>query len=302
VLGLGLGLVMQVLVLAVQNAVDYSDLGVATSGATLFRSIGGSVGTAILGSIFSSRLSTELRTELHGASVPVGSGGLAHASPAALDKLPPPFHTAYIHAFTNALGTVFVVAAGVAAVAFVLSWALEQRPLRDSVVAGAGIGESFAVPKHTDSLAEIGRALSVLLGREERRKLVARLAARAGVDLSPAACWVVVRLHLEPGADLRELAKQFDVPWDAAERGLAEATERGYVTVKAGKAEVTPAGAEVAEKLIAERRAGLERLLDGWSPEQHTEVAALLQKLARELTGEPDQSVGERDRPVGAAA
>jgi predicted MFS family arabinose efflux permease len=53
VLGLGLGLTMQVLVLAVQNAVDYKDLGVATSGATLFRSIGGSVGTAVLGSIFS---------------------------------------------------------------------------------------------------------------------------------------------------------------------------------------------------------------------------------------------------------
>ena len=56
VLGLGLGLVMQVLVLAVQNAVDYSDLGVATSGATLFRSIGGSIGTALLGAIFSNRL------------------------------------------------------------------------------------------------------------------------------------------------------------------------------------------------------------------------------------------------------
>ena len=56
ILGLGLGMVMQVLVLAVQNAVDYRDLGVATSGATLFRSIGGSVGTAVLGSIFSNRL------------------------------------------------------------------------------------------------------------------------------------------------------------------------------------------------------------------------------------------------------
>src|SRR5262249_54797687 len=59
VLGLGIGSVMQVLVLAVQNAVDYHDLGVATSGATLFRSIGGSVGTAILGSIFTSRLRSE---------------------------------------------------------------------------------------------------------------------------------------------------------------------------------------------------------------------------------------------------
>ena len=58
VLGLGLGLVMQVLVVAVQNAVDYEDLGVATSGATLFRSIGGSLGTAMLGAVFATQLSS----------------------------------------------------------------------------------------------------------------------------------------------------------------------------------------------------------------------------------------------------
>ena len=63
VLGLGLGMVMQVLVLAVQNAVPYEQLGVATSGATLFRSIGGSVGTAILGSIFTNRLDDILSAE-----------------------------------------------------------------------------------------------------------------------------------------------------------------------------------------------------------------------------------------------
>ena len=60
VLGLGLGLVMQVLVLAVQNAVDYAELGVATSGASLFRSMGGSLGTAVLGAIFTARLTDEL--------------------------------------------------------------------------------------------------------------------------------------------------------------------------------------------------------------------------------------------------
>src|SRR5271167_2664751 len=64
VLGLGLGMVMQVLILAVQNAVDYADLGVATSGATLFRSIGGSLGTAVLGAVFASRLTSELRRAL----------------------------------------------------------------------------------------------------------------------------------------------------------------------------------------------------------------------------------------------
>lgn len=64
ILGLGLGMVMQVLVIAVQNAVDYRQLGVATSGATLFRSIGGAVGTAVFGAIFSNRLRVNLQRYL----------------------------------------------------------------------------------------------------------------------------------------------------------------------------------------------------------------------------------------------
>ena len=52
-------MVMQVLVIAVQNAVEYRDLGVATSGATLFRLIGGSLGTAVLGAIFATRLTAK---------------------------------------------------------------------------------------------------------------------------------------------------------------------------------------------------------------------------------------------------
>ena len=100
VLGLGLGLVMQVLVLAVQNAVDYSDLGVATSGATLFRSIGGSVGTAILGSIFSSRLASQLAAGLrtHPSIAPsqVAKLSTAGSNPAALKRLPRPVHDLYV--------------------------------------------------------------------------------------------------------------------------------------------------------------------------------------------------------------
>lgn len=66
VLGLGLGSVMQVLVLVVQNAVQYSLLGAATSGVTLFRGIGGSLGAAVFGTIFSSRLKSQLSGVLHG--------------------------------------------------------------------------------------------------------------------------------------------------------------------------------------------------------------------------------------------
>jgi EmrB/QacA subfamily drug resistance transporter len=290
VLGLGLGCVMQVLVLAVQNAVDYSDLGVATSGATLFRSIGGSVGTAILGSIFTSRLTANLRSSTSSGAVQVGS--LAHANPASLKRLPAPIHHVYVTAFTNALGTVFVVAAAVVAVAFVLSLFLEELPLRDSVAAGAGIGESFAVPKHTDSLAELSRALGVLMGREGRKRMAAQLAARAGVDLTPAECWVLVRLHFDPHANFDGLCEEWGVPRDAALAALAQLDRRGLLLhTEDGGTSPTPDGEEMVGRLIAERRASLERLLDGWSPEQYDDLSTLLTRLAHELAREPEVAV-----------
>jgi EmrB/QacA subfamily drug resistance transporter len=287
VLGLGLGLVMQVLVLAVQNAVPYEDLGVATSGATLFRSIGGSVGTAVLGSIFSNRLAHELRQLLPpSASSGVSGGGLS-ANPAALHKLPAPIHTAYITAFTHALGTVFLVAAGVAAVAFVLSWVLPQRPLRETVAAGNGVGESFAVPKDTDSLAEASRALSAVVGREGRRRLVEQMVARAGVDVTPAAAWLIVRLDENPAADVEALSRQFEVPAEVAGAALSELRQRGFLGGTNGGREVTPAGQDAAERLVEERRATLSRLCDHWDPDLHPELAGVVHRLARDLAADP---------------
>src|SRR5258706_9925948 len=95
VLGVGIGMVMQVLVIAVQNAVDYRDLGVATSGATLFRLVGGSLGTALLGAVFSARLSANLAK----VASSVQGGGLLHTargmSASDLAALPPEAHAAY---------------------------------------------------------------------------------------------------------------------------------------------------------------------------------------------------------------
>jgi EmrB/QacA subfamily drug resistance transporter len=305
VLGLGLGFVMQVLVLAVQNAVDYKDLGVATSGATLFRSIGGSVGTAVLGSIFSNRLGAQLASVApHPGARSLGTG--ADLNTAALSKLPPALHSAYLTAFTNALSTVFVVAAGVAVVAFLLSWALEQRPLRDTIVAGSGIGETFAMPKPTDSLAEASRALTVLIGRERRRDLVAALAERAGVDLSPAACWLIVRLQEEPSASIPQLTSSFDIPLEVGERALHELEDRSLLVLAPAAAGgepvagpigepvvtgLTPEGEAIAGRLVEQRRASLARLCAGWAPEQHADLAGLLSRLARELAGRPDAEV-----------
>ena len=108
VLGMGLGGVMQVLVIIVQNAVPQSELGVATSGATFFRSIGGSFGTAIFGAIFANVLVGNLASHLHGLSLPPGFN-TEDVTPALLAHLPVLVHHGLIEAYAQTIQTVFVV-------------------------------------------------------------------------------------------------------------------------------------------------------------------------------------------------
>jgi hypothetical protein len=134
VLGCGLGMVMQVLILAVQNDVPYEDLGVATAGATLFRSIGGSLGTAVLGAVFTNRLAVELADRL-----PAGAGDVARSGnidPAEVAALPDAVRSPYLDGFSAAFGTVFLAATGVAAVAFALTWLIREVPLRTTIHGG----------------------------------------------------------------------------------------------------------------------------------------------------------------------
>jgi EmrB/QacA subfamily drug resistance transporter len=132
VLGMGLGCVMQVLVLIVQNSVPYAELGVATSGATFFRSIGGSFGTAIFGAIFSNVLVGNLARHLRGAKLPAGLS-TSSVTPAILDKLSPVVHHALAAAYAQSIQTVFVIAAPIGLVAFVASWLIPQMELRRAV-------------------------------------------------------------------------------------------------------------------------------------------------------------------------
>jgi hypothetical protein len=144
VLGLGLGMVMQVLVLAVQNAVEFRVMGVATSGSILFRQIGGSIGLAIFGAIFANSLRSKLAAEL-----PAGAKLPNTISPAAVHKLPPALHDAYIRAVAASLHPVFVAAAGIAVAAFLLTWLLRDVPLRTSSRATAGTELTGAASEET---------------------------------------------------------------------------------------------------------------------------------------------------------
>lgn len=116
ILGFGLGMVMQVLVLAVQNSMPMKQMGVATSGVTLFRSIGGSIGVAMFGAIFTHVLRSQLQ-----ATIPEGTQ-LPHSLGAqAVQQLPAAIRDDYLHAFGSALHSVYLIAAMVMVLAFVLS-------------------------------------------------------------------------------------------------------------------------------------------------------------------------------------
>ncbi|HVB04779.1 MAG TPA: MDR family MFS transporter [Acidimicrobiales bacterium] len=128
-LGIGLGSVMQVLVLVTQNAVPQSELGVATSGATFFRSIGGSFGAAIFGAIFSNVLVGKLAHDLHGVTIP-RSLGASSITPAVLDRLPELIRHGFVAAYSSSIQVVFFVAVPISFLAFLGTWFIPHVELR----------------------------------------------------------------------------------------------------------------------------------------------------------------------------
>jgi EmrB/QacA subfamily drug resistance transporter len=133
VLGLGLGMVMQVLVLAVQNAVDPRDLGVATGAATFLRSMGGAFGVALLGTVLSNRLATNLAELLPGGKLPPGlSPDTLKGRPAAILSLPEAVRVPVIDAFARSIDTVFLVGVPIALIGFGITLLLHEEPLRST--------------------------------------------------------------------------------------------------------------------------------------------------------------------------
>ena len=156
VIGLGLGLVMQVLVVAVQNTVPHARLGTATSTATFFRTIGGAFGVAALGAVFNNRLLSELRAHASPAELRRLAGGSLAENPAQISQLPPHQRDAIVDAFSHALQTVFFVAVPFAIVAFALCWLMKETPLRTTafVSTTSRVVLNGDAAEHDDALVE----------------------------------------------------------------------------------------------------------------------------------------------------
>ena len=291
VLGSGIGLCMQVLVLVVQNTSSFADLGVATSGVTFFRTIGSSFGAAIFGSLFANFLAGRIGPALAASGAPPR----AAQSPQALHALSPEMAAPIVAAYADSLGTVFLSAVPVAIVGFVVSLFLKEIPLREmDAVSATDLGEGFGMPG-TESPEKI---LEVAIGRLMRNTPEIRLrsiAGQAGCEPDVALLWALIQIYRQSqvfgSARLTDIAERLRVPREVIESTFDRLADRGYALRTGDQLWLTQAGVRQVDCASA---ALVSRIVD---------------KLATSATfeGRPDREQVEdgagADRPpaVGAA-
>ncbi len=243
VLGSGIGLCMQVLVLVVQNTASFSDLGVATSGVTFFRTIGSSFGAAIFGSLFANFLAGRIGPAL----VASGAPPRAAESPQALHTLSPEMAAPIVDAYADSLGTVFLCAVPVAIVGFVVSLFLKEIPLREmDAVSATDLGEGFGMPS-TESPEKI---LEVAISRLMRNTPEIRLrsiAGQAGCEPDIALLWALIQIYRQSqvfgSARLTDIAERLRVPSEVIESTYDRLIERGYALRTGDQLWLTQSGA-----------------------------------------------------------
>ncbi|UYQ61854.1 MDR family MFS transporter [Streptomyces peucetius] len=291
VFGAGLGLVMQVLVLVVQNAVGYEDLGVATSGATFFRSIGASFGVAIFGTIFTNRLEHKLTDALAGRPVPPGAGPAELAAdPRAIAELPADLRPSVLHAYSTSITDVFLYAVPVVVLAFLIAWFLKEDKLRASVTAPDPTETLASNPVERSSHDEVARALSLLGSREGRRHIYEKITERAGYDLLPASSWLLLRMKRHGVVEPALLAEATPVPLRAITEAARQVEGSGLARREGLELMLTDRGAEAAVRLAQAREDSLAELLgDWWGPDRPTDLVQLVHELNLELCGSDDE-------------
>ncbi|MBT2480704.1 MDR family MFS transporter [Streptomyces sp. ISL-94] len=256
VLGAGIGLCMQVLTIAVQNTVDYADLGTATSGVTFFRTLGSSFGTAVFGTIYANSLGPELKAGVAEAARATGADparlGEAAQSPQGVHALDPAQAGPVIGAYAQALHTVFLWTVPVAAVGFVVALFLKQVHLRDTARAGStDMGDGFASPATAsgDSAKLLELAVGKLvrnMGPEQARAIVAACDTR----LDMAGAWAVMQVDLLTRtvgyASLGLIANRRSLPPEVLLPVFDRMVDEGYLTREGNFFAHTAAGAREA--------------------------------------------------------
>ncbi|OMC37115.1 MFS transporter [Mycobacterium colombiense] len=276
ILGAGIGMCMQTLVLIVQNTSSFDDLGVATSGVTFFRTIGSSFGAAIFGSLFTNFLHSRIGPALVASHAPAA----AAASPEALHRLPRQAAAPIVAAYADSLTQVFLWAVPVALVGFVLALFLREVPLQEFHDSTVDLGDAFGMPtsETPDQMLEnaIARMMRGVPGMRLRS-----IAMRPDCRLDVAGLWGVLRINrytqIYGTARLTDMADYLRVPFEILEPTFARLVSGGYAQSDGEQLWLTPTGRQQV--------AYVHSLLLAW----------LVDKLARSpgFEGRPDRRAVE---------
>ncbi|WP_055547018.1 MDR family MFS transporter [Streptomyces kanamyceticus] len=309
VLGTGIGLCMQVLTIAVQNTVPYTDLGTATSGVTFFRTLGSSFGTAVFGTIYANTLAPNLKDGV-GAAVRAGGGdpaavGKAAQSPEGLHELPAAAAAPIVKAYADTLHTVFLWTVPVALIGFVVALFLKQVELRDSARMGApDMGEGFAQPTSGDSGHLLERGVANIIrnvGMDTARGIIRSSDTRLDI----AGAWAVMQVSLFTRmvghASLGLIGARRRIPPEVLVPVFDRMVDEGYLTRTGTYFSLTSAGEREAEVISGAWSGWLGQEIEkdlGRPPDKELTVA--LDSIAKRLLAE-DLEHGLSPETAGAS-
>jgi EmrB/QacA subfamily drug resistance transporter len=291
ILGAGIGMCMQVLILIVQNTSRFEDLGVATSGVTFFRTIGSSFGAAIFGSLFTNFL----RARIGPAIAASGASPAAANSPEALHRLPRAMATPIVNAYAASLTQVFVWAVPVALVGFVLALFLREVPLREIGKPAADLGDGFAMPTTQSPEEMLETAIGRLLPGEPGMRLRS-IAMRPDCQLDVAELWALLRINRYQRAfgigRITDIGEQLGIPYEVLEPTFDRLIHRGYAQRDVDRLWLTPPGlrqVDFVSTLIREWIVDkLSRSPDFQGRPDRAQVEAALDRIARRIVAQPD--------------
>ncbi|MFE3185201.1 DHA2 family efflux MFS transporter permease subunit [Streptomyces violascens] len=295
VLGLGIGLCMQVLTIAVQNTVDYADLGTATSGVTFFRTLGSSFGTAVFGTIYANTLKPNLQDGVAAAAKLGGANPaqLAQAaqSPAGLHQLPPATSAPIVQAYSDSLHTVFLWTVPVAAVGFLVALFLKQVELRDTArSASTDMGEGFAQPTTGDSAKVLELAVGKIV-RGADMNTARRIVAASDTRLDVAGAWAVMQVEqytrMVGHASLGLIASRRHVPPEVLVPVFQRMVDEGFLSREGSYFSLTPAGEREVAAITDSWSAWLnEQLEKDRGRPRSAELRAAADTIAKRLMAE----------------
>lgn len=291
VLGAGIGLSMQVLVLIVQNTSNFEDLGVATSGVTFFRTIGSSFGAAIFGSLFVNFLNGRLGPALAASGAPPA----AVSSPGALHRQPHSVAAPIVAAYSDSLTQVFFWAAPVAVLGFVLALFLREVPLRDIHSSAVDLGDGFGMPTTDSSEVLLENAVARVLRGVPGMRLRS-IAMRPDCRLDVAGLWGVLRINryrqMYGVARLTDMGEYLRIPFEVLEPTFSRLAATGYARFEGDEMWLTPAGAQqvdyVHSLLLAWLVDKLARSPGFEGSPDRGEVQAALERVAHRVLAQRD--------------